>query len=84
MDVLHIEHSGEVSSSRFNQRTMSARIDLPHTAHMPAKVAAIDKVSEDSLLQVNGAKICLQTEGGHKGRQRRRRNDVADAQSWKQ
>jgi hypothetical protein len=77
MDVLHIERSREVSSSRFNQHSMSAGIDLPHTAHVPAEVAAIDKVSEDSLLQVNGAKICLQAEGGHKVRQRGRRNDVA-------
>ncbi len=84
MDVLHIEHSREVSSSRFNQRTMPARIDLTHTAHVPAEVAAIDKISEDSLLQVKGAKICLQTEGGHMGRECGRRNDVADAQSREQ
>src|ERR1700729_3261090 len=84
MDVLHIEYPREVSASRFNQRSMAAPIDLPHTAHVPAEVAAFDKVSEDSLLQVNGAKVCSQTEGGHQVRQLWRRNDVTDAQRWEQ
>ena len=59
MDVLHIQHSGQVPLRRFDQVGVPRRIDLSHMAHVPAEVATVDKVRQDRLLQVNSAKIRL-------------------------